>query len=146
MTTEQSPERQISAPGDIKAFILGGNATFTLKSLKTEKRFTYQVKEADDKKGFFFVKVLAGPDNRTDYTYLGFVKDPYLPKLIAGKKGRPDAPSFKALDWFLSKAWALDIPDGVEFWHAGRCCSCNRMLTDPASIERGIGPECAKKG
>jgi len=28
---------------------------------------------------------------------------------------------------------------------AGRCCSCGRDLTDPASIEAGIGPICAGK-
>ena len=28
---------------------------------------------------------------------------------------------------------------------SGRCCSCNRDLTDPVSIERGIGPICAGK-
>lgn len=27
----------------------------------------------------------------------------------------------------------------------GRCCSCGRELTDPASIEAGIGPVCAEK-
>lgn len=27
----------------------------------------------------------------------------------------------------------------------GRCCSCGRELTDPASIEAGIGPICAAK-
>jgi hypothetical protein len=28
---------------------------------------------------------------------------------------------------------------------SGRCCSCGRDLTDPESIERGIGPVCADK-
>lgn len=28
---------------------------------------------------------------------------------------------------------------------AGRCCSCGRDLTDPASIDAGIGPICAQK-
>ena len=28
---------------------------------------------------------------------------------------------------------------------SGRCCSCGRDLTDPASIEAGIGPVCAGK-
>lgn len=28
---------------------------------------------------------------------------------------------------------------------SGRCCRCNRGLTDEASRERGIGPECAKR-
>jgi hypothetical protein len=28
---------------------------------------------------------------------------------------------------------------------SGRCCSCGRDLTDPASIEAGIGPICAQR-
>jgi Family of unknown function (DUF6011) len=28
---------------------------------------------------------------------------------------------------------------------SGRCCSCGRDLTDPASIEMGIGPICAQR-
>jgi len=28
---------------------------------------------------------------------------------------------------------------------SGRCCSCGRDLTDPVSIEAGIGPVCARK-
>jgi hypothetical protein len=27
----------------------------------------------------------------------------------------------------------------------GRCCACNRMLTDQASREAGIGPDCASR-
>ncbi|MCH9729159.1 MAG: hypothetical protein K0U84_05675 [Actinomycetia bacterium] len=29
--------------------------------------------------------------------------------------------------------------------HSGNCGFCGRKLTDPASVERGIGPECLKK-
>jgi hypothetical protein len=28
---------------------------------------------------------------------------------------------------------------------AGRCHRCGRLLTDPVSVERGVGPECVKK-
>jgi hypothetical protein len=28
---------------------------------------------------------------------------------------------------------------------AGRCKRCGRLLTEPVSVERGIGPECLKK-
>lgn len=28
---------------------------------------------------------------------------------------------------------------------SGRCCSCGRELTDPESIDAGIGPICAGK-
>lgn len=41
-------------------------------------------------------------------------------------------------------------PDGephpYEIMLSRRCFRCDRRLTDPESIERGIGPECRKKG
>ncbi len=118
-----------------------------MRSHRTETRFTYKVQKAKDREDFFFVRVLSGPNNEEDYTYLGFIADAYLPKIIAGKKGKPDAKSTTALNWYLNAVYRLKeaAMDQAEFWHEGRCCRCNRMLTDPASIERGIGPECLKK-
>lgn len=34
------------------------------------------------------------------------------------------------------------LPAGLEVWHDGACCRCGRQLTDPASVEAGIGPTC----
>lgn len=34
------------------------------------------------------------------------------------------------------------MPDGLEAHEESRCGRCGRQLTDPVSIERGIGPEC----
>jgi len=39
-------------------------------------------------------------------------------------------------------AVALDSPD-IEVWHSGECSRCGRKLTDPTSIEGGLGPVCA---
>lgn len=36
------------------------------------------------------------------------------------------------------------LPESVEVWHEGGCCHCNRKLTVPASIELGMGPDCAE--
>jgi SWI/SNF-related matrix-associated actin-dependent regulator 1 of chromatin subfamily A len=37
------------------------------------------------------------------------------------------------------------IPEGIEAaWHANKCCLCGKPLTDPRSIELGIGPHCEK--
>lgn len=134
-------------------FIYGGNAVFTIKSLKTDKHFTYKVTQAKRERerdaAPYFVRVLAGPDNQ-DWAasqYIGFLKEYALPvdadPLLAGKKGKPDAPSFKALQWVLMKLYRRDM-DGFEIMHEGRCCRCNRALTHPDSIKTGIGPECAK--
>jgi len=61
------------------AFVLGGNATFTASSTKGG-RFTYRVRlakpragQADDGTRRWFVAVLTGPDNSSDYTYLGTI-------------------------------------------------------------------------
>jgi hypothetical protein len=37
------------------------------------------------------------------------------------------------------------LPEYIQVWHHGQCCKCNRILTDPTSIKRGIGPECLKR-
>lgn len=136
----------ITDPADIKAFILGGDATFTIKSKATGDHFTYHVKAAKSRDSLFFVKVAC--DGNDVFRYIGFIKDAYCPKILKGDKGAdPSSPSVRALTWFLNSVWGLREAalDQVEFWHEGRCCRCNRLLTDPASIERGIGPECAKR-
>ena len=38
----------------------------------------------------------------------------------------------------------LDLPDVVEIWHEGGCKCCGKKLTVPASIELGMGPDCAE--
>ena len=152
---------------DVFNFIRGGNAVFTIKSLKTGKHFTYkvtqkQVEDYDGKKirtGQFFVRVLAGPDNQdwASSQYIGFMRSLWMVDykldakgpLIAGKKGNKEAPSFIALEWLLKKLCAISDTDCIDDWsvevmHEGRCCRCNRALTHPDSIESGIGPECAK--
>jgi hypothetical protein len=59
-------------------FLLGGNATFTASSSKGG-RFTYRVRLAKPRDGEtnpprrWFVAVLTGPDNSSDYTYLGTI-------------------------------------------------------------------------
>lgn len=37
----------------------------------------------------------------------------------------------------------LDLPDVIEVWHEGGCKHCGKKLTVPASIELGMGPDCA---
>ena len=47
--------------------------------------------------------------------------------------------------WRMLKS-AKPLPPTFEFWHEGRCGKCGKKLTTPESIERGLGPECAKNG
>lgn len=126
---------QMTGKQNIGRFIFGGNATFTLVSAKTGTRFTYKVRASKDGR-VHFVRVRSGRED-WQWTYIGFVKNG---KLVGGRKGRPDAASFKALAWYLGNVGS----EQAEFWHAGKCARCARELTVPSSIQMGFGPDCAK--
>lgn len=140
---------QISNPDDALTFMLAGKATVTLRSVRTEKRFTFKIKQAKERgtknpiDGLFFVALMNGPDNETNFQYMGTIRNNVYE---LGRKSHltTTAPSHVAFDWFWKNMRFDDCFKLVELWHEGRCGKCNRKLTVPESIERGIGPECAK--
>lgn len=150
-----APEGLIESAETALSFVLAGKATFTIVSVKTGERMTFRVRAADGNPQMFFVSALIGSDNESDYVYVGFLRadnggrvlrDAHGPGYLrAGKKGNANDVRFKAFDWLLSALVADHMPRTVEFWHEGRCARCNRLLTDPESIARGFGPECAKR-
>lgn len=131
---------------DITRFVTAGRARVTLVSERTGARFTYQVKEkkGDDGKpsGFYFVSVLTGPQNTSDYTYLGCVTNG---RFVDDRRMRigPEAPSRKAFNWFWGRLKSGQEPSECQVWHEGRCGRCGRVLTVPESIKTGLGPVCA---
>ena len=136
---------ELSSANDALRFIFGGNATFTIRSAKTGTRYTYKIRQKEIGKPFF-ASVLSGQNNESDFSYIGFIPAATRDVLVAGNKGKPDAPSFKALAWTVSQLTTkARIPEHLEVFHEGRCCACGRKLTTPESILSGIGPECAKK-
>lgn len=137
---------QITAPADALRFILAGRATVTLRSAKTGVRFTYKIcapKDDSETNPVRFVKLLSGPDNTADYTYLGTVFNGRNLRTTAKSRVHADAPSFRALEWTLRKLAAGELPESLEVYHEGRCGCCGRKLTTPESITRGLGPVCA---
>jgi len=133
----------IENPKHRRAYMLGGNCKVTIVSLKSGARFTYQIKRKDleDKRFLHFVSVLQGPDNQADFSFLGTIFGGEQYRHSGKSHITPDAPSARAFAW----SWGhLDSPD-IEVWHSGECSRCGRELTDPASIERGLGPVCAER-
>ena len=120
-------------------FILGGNALFTIKNPKTNNRFTYKVKKHKIQ-DLFFVQVLTGPDI---FEYFGLIKNS---NFRHSQKSRisDEAQSVKVFDFLITKLQNNNLLDFIEIWHEGKCCKCGRTLTDPTSIELGIGPQCRK--
>lgn len=139
---------QITESAAIAAFVLAGNATFTLVSEQTGARFTYRVRAGKGDGAPLFVHLLTGPDNARDYTYLGCVwVGGSSPRYVHGKRSpvSTSAPGAKGFAWFARQVFGRGVLEGAAFHHEGRCCRCGRLLTVPESVVSGWGPECAKK-
>lgn len=117
----------------IKKFIFAGNARFTLRSTKTYKHFTYRVKKSKhpNVNAHYFVYADRGD-------YIGDVfADTMVFKPKYGVSGTNE--SILPFNWFMHHVGNTQL----EIWHEGICGKCGRLLTDPVSIARGLGPECA---
>ncbi len=139
--------RQIPAASEALKFLLAGNARITLKSTATGKHISYRVqcpKDDDGKldKSIHYVKVLTGPDNGSDYQYIGYVRDERFFHGGAKSFASKEAPSVIAFGWALKHLTDLEMPEGLEVYHEGKCGRCGRALTVPESIESGLGPVC----
>lgn len=143
MATDNDMRGKLAA-GKRQTYALAGNATLTIRSSKTGNRFTYRIRQSEDKGDgkapVFFVALMNGPDNDESYIYLGTIFAGRF-RLTAKSKVSKDAPSAIAFDWF-SRNWESEA---VEVWHEGSCGRCGRKLTVPESIESGIGPVCERK-
>jgi hypothetical protein len=138
---------QLTTALDVQRFALAGKSTLTLVSKKTGTRFTYRISATPDRSAHF-VALLSGPDNESDYQYLGRIaRGVFWPGRKVPKPGdiSKDAPSAKAFDWAWRAVVRNSLPEQLEVWHEGRCGRCGRKLTVPASIASGFGPECIEK-
>jgi len=127
-------------------FIFSGKAVVTLTSAATGTHFTFKLSQSDDER-VFFVKHLFGSDNSWDgdWAFLGTVFNDSRHALRAGKKGKPDATSFKALNWTLGLLASDLIPAELTIQHNDSCGRCGKDLTDPVSVATGLGPICRSK-
>jgi hypothetical protein len=152
VTTDEAPgpRAELVDPARTVAFMLAGNAHVTFQSRKTGNRFTYRIEQATPRAGSteappHFVSVLTGPDNGGDYQYLGCIFSRKIYSQTRKSKIATDAPSAVAFAWVWRYLSAGRKHPELAVWHEGRCGACNRRLTDPASIERGLGSTCAKR-
>lgn len=141
---------KLTDPQAIKAFILAGDALFTVENRDTGNRYTYRVQASKSTRLVRFVKVLTGAENEDEasYLYIGMLTNGIGWSRLTRTKAvhiSPDAQSVKAFTWLWERIRAgKGLPEQVEFWHSGKCGRCGRTLTVPASVASGIGPECER--
>lgn len=128
------------------------NGFYTITSPTGEHR-TFQVKTQSEDAQFAAGKriamMLTGEDNEEDYQGFGFVTESGI-VVWKSKRGQGERSFWeKVADvlWSLSE-YNTNSPyakRGFEILLDKRCYRCNRRLTNPMSIETGIGPECAQR-
>lgn len=134
-------------PSRIKQFALAGNATITLQSGETGDHITYKITRHKENNDLYFIKLLSGPDNEEDYTYIGcyYADNNYFNpcKTYKNTPNRYWPKSLRVISYFLNNI--NKIPSNLYVYHEGKCGCCGRKLTTPESIERGYGPECYRR-
>jgi Family of unknown function (DUF6011) len=144
--------RQLSDAAAAHAFICGSNATYTVVSERTGVRYTFKTREPQEQRNpntpVLFISLLTGSDNESSYTYIGFLSYNRANAEYKFNAKRTNSQELtvpqRAFQYVYDHVARQRMPVGVQFWHEGRCCRCNRKLTVPSSIESGIGPECAR--
>jgi len=150
------PQGQLQTVPEILNFMLAGSATMTLQA-PSGKHYTYKVKQAktrpDDPAHAplrWFVNLLSGPDNTSDFTYIGLLENTQRRgDVMRFRLTRASCLGSEAMPvvWFRRLIEAIVAEDAARLsrgavFHEGRCGKCNRKLTDPTSISLGIGPVC----
>lgn len=143
MNTEINLDYEINND-NVKTFMLGGKAIFSVLNLITGNHVTYKINrvrpkqhgETPDK--IWFVSTCYGYDK---FTCIGRIIDD---KFIPSSKMDPEGKSVKGFSIIWKRyCQNMNPMDNVKILHSGKCSRCGRLLTEPESLRIGMGKYCA---
>lgn len=146
---------------EIRKYILGGNALFTVVFGPVVGRRTFRVKSnkadrnsnwstGNQDRSLYWVSLKIGPGNGfDDFVNIGRLEQDINGAYRFYPKRNRDGQHHFAASLFEALWNPLDtggrINSAWQFFHASTCCVCGRTLTVPSSVESGVGPECEGK-
>ena len=124
--------------------------TFTLHNNEAGTHLTFKSRRP---KGWtinspVLIDLMVGTDNSSDFGFIGSVSPNGFFKASPKFKVSEERAKLgsRAMVWLLSKLHhGADIPEALEIKGSTGCCRCGRKLTNPDSIDDGMGPICRKK-
>jgi hypothetical protein len=138
-----------------KDFITAGKATFTLElphewasAHRCKPHYTYKVRKkvGNDGRPVFFVSILSGPNNESDYRYIGILTFDGQVRTTAKSALHAESMPVRLLNRSLRLVWQGDATAmeeaGFQLHHEGKCGHCGRKLSTPESLRTGFGPKC----
>jgi hypothetical protein len=120
-------------PDRLKAFVFAGRAQFTIKDHNFNTTLAVRVRQNESNPDMFWV--------RSSSEFLGTI---YKERFVIKETIASDPKAHFFLKFFTLMITG-QLPDSMEVYHHTKCGMCSRPLTDPLSIEIGIGPDCRKK-
>lgn len=127
----------------IRDFLLAGKCTCSIENTKTRNKYLFEVNANKKNDKMFFIQSITGMGK----IYGGYIliKEDGSLSYNQGAKGQIPESDIRIKSIFYVLNHYETLPSYVLVQHLGRCARCRRKLTDPESIRRGLGPECAKK-
>lgn len=114
-------------------FIMGGHAEFTVHNTQTGNKLV----------------VTVAKHKTASSVYLVWLQDGHMiiDKLFVGQAVRypykvEPTEDMRKFAWFFKQLNNGTLPEHIQIMHHGKCGACGRPLTDPLSIQLGIGPKC----
>lgn len=142
------PNQHLFTDPDLaRKYILAGKAIITCVSERTGKHITFRIRSKADRMRItrWFVRADIGNTSR----YITWLLKDAATGLILVQA----SPGYDALRdayngfCFITKHLlnGNHLPPQMKIYHHNTCGRCGRVLTNPQSIQSGIGPECAMK-
>lgn len=131
------------------AFGDGTHRTYKLVALRDEELARYAMP-----RGAQHISLLVGPDNSSSYARIGLVVNRQIVRrwrIVRTAQGENATEAqLSRMDEGLRVLLGADTEATTSYGMAyaiasGRCSNCGRMLTVPASVHRGLGPDCAAR-
>jgi hypothetical protein len=150
----------VPASADVirEALTGGGRAVVSVRSQRSGKHVTivlYCRKQKEGERGYVSRATAAGRVGLSDaYCVEARAEDMEYPDNYVGRLYLPDGPRWRAgkqadalRTWTAEKvlSFALGgypLDHQADVFIATSCSYCGKRLTDPVSVERGVGPEC----
>lgn len=126
-------------------FFQAGRAVFTIENA-TGQHYTFKVTRAKfankavQEQPYFVSVMTHGADG---YTYMGMLTDNKQCRITRKSKYTYESMALRVFNFASAIIHGhRELPEGYKIHHEGSCGKCGRALTDPTSIETGLGPVC----
>lgn len=130
----------------VKQFSDLANAFYTVVDAATGEQATFKIEQTpshwEKPRGTQVVYVLTGPNNESDYTFIGWLSSNRLFRKGSKSTFSEQSKTIRLLYKLLNSSDTLEYGQAFALM-SNRCFKCGALLTNAESAIFGLGPKCA---